>query len=81
MYAVSLNVRVVPSCTRCPLIYALGLLPGQVDREEEARKAPPKDYYNPAAGGEVCVCVCVYVCIRVCVCVCVCVFVACVYTI
>jgi hypothetical protein len=32
-------------------LYEIEVLPGQVDREEEARKAPPKDYYNPAAGG------------------------------
>jgi len=38
-------------------LYEIEVLEGQVDREEQDKKALPKDYYNPAAGGT-CVCVC-----------------------
>jgi len=32
-------------------LYEIEVLEGQVDREEQDKKALPKDYYNPAAGG------------------------------
>jgi glutamine cyclotransferase len=32
-------------------LYEIQVLEGEVDRQEEAKKTLPKDYYNPAAGG------------------------------
>lgn len=32
-------------------LYEIEVLEGQADREEEEKKALPKTYYNPAAGG------------------------------